>query len=290
MPTRAEIEAELARRGAIPSTDKPAMAAERPYAGPTPPQPAEMQGLYRALGRDKAPAAEKSYPELDFDSPENTQRAKDAAKTAAEVALVASMFIPGAGPAALGARVASKALPAAVRAALKRGAGKVAGKGAQAATAARVGPAGPYGIGATGAAMQQAAPQAATKAPGVLKRALSAGKSTARPAGEGAGIGGVMGAIDEDSTFLEGAGQGAAAAIGVTKLAKVAAKFGLDARQAEALKDLTVNSPLGRMGISQIAKKLGVSGPKAATIWYALHPTSRRAMARTAAAFAGTED
>lgn len=159
-------------------------------------------------------------------------------------------------------------LTRATRAALGRGAAKAGGRAAGAAkphyTAAQVA-AGQGGRGAGG-----------------LSRAAARAKSTASGPGANAAIGGAVGALDEDATAVQGAVEGVI-------FGGIAGKI-LGSEKLQALKNLAVNTPIGRMGISQLAQRLGISSPKAAALWYAMHPVSRRGLERTVAAYAGKED
>jgi len=114
--------------------------------------------------------------------------------------------------------------------------------------------------------------------------ALRRGASRVKTSGAAmnAGIGGTMGALDPDTNAVQGAVEGVIAG-------GIAGKI-LGGEKVKALKNLAVNTPIGRMSISQLAKQLGVSNSKAAALWYAMHPVSRRGIERAAAAIAGKED
>lgn len=151
---------------------------------------------------------------------------------------------------------------------------------------------------ATQAALQRGAAKVGSKLPGATRAAKprftaaqvargehlgkSAVRSKLKNAAGNAAVGGAVGAVDPDSSVVGGAIDGVI-------FGGIAGKI-LGSEKAKALKNLAMNTPIGRMGISQLAKRLGVSSEKAATLWYAMHPTSRRGIERAVAAYSGKED
>lgn len=182
--------------------------------------------------------------------------------------------IAASAPAALGA---ARGLTQATRAALAKGAGRVGGSAKNAATAVR-GAAGKPHYSAAQVAQAQRSGQGVH---GLAKARQVAGKAASGP-GANAGIGAATGALDEDATVAQGALEGMI-------FGGLAGKA-LSSEKVKAIKNLLVNSPVGRMALSQMAQRAGASGGKTATIWYALHPTSRKAIERAVAAVAGKED
>ena len=148
------------------------------------------------------------------------------------------------------AGMAAKGLTRATKAALSKGASKVAPAAAKRRGASRVPP---------------AAPKAGGKLGGVK---------------EGAMLGVAMDASDGDISLESAATSAAGGALGGKVVGGILGKLGITGAQAEAIKGAAINTPIGRMGISQLAKKFGLSGTKAAALWYALHPTSRRGLSK----------
>ena len=97
---------------------------------------------------------------------------------------------------------------------------------------------------------------------------------------EGAALGVVMDASDGDISLGSAATSAAGGALGGKVIGGILGKLGISGAQAEAIKGAAINTPIGRMGISQLAKKFGLSGTKAAALWYALHPSSRRGLSK----------
>jgi hypothetical protein len=145
-------------------------------------------------------------------------------------------------------------------------------------------------MGGSGIVNQPAATSARGGFSQAMGRAGQAAKDTAANAGIGVTAQAATGDIDELSDIPKAAMQGVVGGLAPGSIGRAVKKFGLNKEQQDALKKLVVDTPIGRMGISQLAKKLGVSGTKAAAIWYMLHPASRRGLSRAAAALAGAQD
>jgi len=280
VPTKEQLEQEIKRRGLRVDSRRAATRTERAPATPTsaPARPdapsGELAGLAQALtgsGTDQ--------PEFYGSIGESAEESFDTfRKNLPKAAMVAASIAPV-------GRVVATALPAATRAALARGAARVGGSAANAATAAR---------GAAGSAEAQVqaalARSMAPPRPSLFRRALGGGREVTGNAAAGVVGQGLSGDIDELSDIPGAAARGAVGGVISGSAAKKIARLGLSKEQMDALKNLTMNTPIGRMGISQLAKKLGVSSTKAATIWYAMHPVSRRGLSRAAAAFTGAQD
>lgn len=130
-------------------------------------------------------------------------------------------------------------------------------------------------------------------APAAAKPRVRVKAGTGAPAGAGGKAGGKLGgakegamlgvavdASDGDISLESAATSAVGGVLGGKAVAGILGKLGISGAQAEAIKGAAINTPIGRMGISQLAKKFGLSGTKAAALWYALHPASRRGLSR----------
>lgn len=164
----------------------------------------------------------------------------------------------------LAGKAVAKGLTRATKGALRRGASRVQGGAAKPRVRYRGGEV----VGASGGEGLAAA----------VGRAAGSTKNAAM-------VGGGLEAMDSDATLGSIATAAAGGAVVGKGLGGILSKFGLSGAQGEALRKLMMDTPIGRMGISQIAKKLGLSNAKAAALWYALHPASRRGLKRAKDAF-----